>query len=246
MKKIENPKFIFRAVLMILAFFFFSSCKKENLEDDIKIEKGTLKDIDGNIYATVKIGNKWWMAENLKVKRFRNGNAIIKITDPVKWNIQQPAFCQYDNSDKAPGLLYNGYAITDTTNLAPEGWHIATDQDWKDLESYLGMNVSDIEKLNWRGSREGDMLKIQAPSDWIKYGDVWGNNKSGFSAISGGCILPNGKWSNPGLNSTGYWWTSTSNSQENLWFRHLDYKKSNIFRFYESKGYGMSVRCVRN
>lgn len=240
-------KIFFRHIFNLsFAFIILSSCKKEKEENLTAIETGFVIDIDGNKYATVKIGNKWWMAENLKVKKFRNGKSIQQIFDPSKWNVNQPAFCLFQNSDKASGLLYNGYTICDTSNLAPEGWHVATEQDWKDLEAQQGMPGTEIEKLNWRGSSEGDMLKVAAPFDWTRFGSVWGNNKSGFNALSGGCILSNGHWSNPGLNATGFWWSSTQTSEGKLWFRHLDYKKSGIFRFYESKNYGMSVRCVKD
>ncbi len=59
---------------------------------------GTVTDIDGNIYQTVKIGNQWWMAENLKVTHYRNGDAIPNVTDNTAWEgLTTGAYCNYNN-----------------------------------------------------------------------------------------------------------------------------------------------------
>jgi uncharacterized protein (TIGR02145 family) len=224
-----------------------SSCKEEEENKTKQLEYGTVNDFDENIYRTVKIGDNWWMAENLKVTKFRSGVSITQVPNANQWTTSQAAYCIYDNNTSAPGLLYNWPAANHPDGLAPEGWHIATEQDWKELELSLGLSSSETEKLNWRESGAiGDKLKVVAPTGWTIFGDVWGNNSSGFSALAGGCRLYNGTWANPGLSSCGYWWTSTEQSSEFAWFRSLDYKKSGIFRYYVQKSYGMSIRCVKD
>ena len=85
-----------------------------------------VKDIDGNSYKTVKIGEQIWMAENLKVTQYRNGDPIPNLTDENDWeNTEQGAYCNYDNNEdkvKTYGRLYNWYAVDDKRGLAPNGW----------------------------------------------------------------------------------------------------------------------------
>lgn len=40
---------------------------------------GTMTDIDGNVYKTFTYNGKTWMAENLKVTRYRNGDPIPNV-----------------------------------------------------------------------------------------------------------------------------------------------------------------------
>ena len=55
-------------------------------------------DIDGNVYKTIKNGNQWWMAENLKVTHYRNGDVIPHVTEDYEWfNLKTGAYCNYNN-----------------------------------------------------------------------------------------------------------------------------------------------------
>jgi hypothetical protein len=98
------------------------------------IEYGTLTDIDGNKYKTVKIGNQWWMAENLSVSHYRDGTSIPKVTEETQWaNLTTGAWCYYNNDSDLGiiyGKLYNWYAVNDSRGLAPAGWHIPSDAEW--------------------------------------------------------------------------------------------------------------------
>jgi uncharacterized protein (TIGR02145 family) len=231
---------------LLFGISFLYSC-----EDDIPVmpmlEKGTVTDVSGNVYKTIKIGEQWWMAENLKTVKYRNGNNIEQIVDAEDWLNGTAAYCQFENNQLAPGLLYNWAAVKSENGLAPDGWHVATEEDWENLERHLLMSESDINKLNWREEgKVGDKLKVVGPTSWSKFENVWGNNESGFEALSGGCRLNNGNWGNPGIGATGFWWSSTENDYNNAWMRQLDYKKSGVFRFYIQKNYGLSVRCVKD
>ncbi len=235
----------FRLVyILLLVLSVFSAC-----EDDPKsvvpvIERGVMSDIDGNEYQTVKIGDQWWMAENLKVTKFRNGNLIYEAATKEDWTNGFSAYCSFGGS--APGLLYNWSAVTDTAGLAPEGWRIPTDDDWKKLEKAVGMTSDQADKSGWRGSNESEKLKLETLEGWVFYENVWATNESGFSAEAGSCRLFDGQFGNPGLKYTGFWWTLSENSQDEAWFRHMDYKERGVFRYYILKKYGLSVRCVKN
>jgi uncharacterized protein (TIGR02145 family) len=192
------------------------------------------------------------MAENLRVTKYRNGNSLFTLqaseTDSAWGQKTKGYYCMfYNNSDNKTkyGLLYNWYAVNDTSRIAPAGWHVPSDAEWKELERYLGM--SDVDAVNWRGGHEGDKLKVQSPTDWTTYGNIWSTNESGFSALAGSCRLFNGTWGYPATGGTGFWWCSdvhTANNQP--WYRYLDYKKSGVFRYYGIKTYGMSIRCVKD
>lgn len=88
-------------------------------------QTGTMVDQDGNTYKTVKIGDQWWMAENLKVTHYRNGDPIPNVTSNSEWSeMSSGAYCVYDNEESNAdhyGYLYNWYTVNDSRNIAPEG-----------------------------------------------------------------------------------------------------------------------------
>ncbi|MGD1006866.1 MAG: fibrobacter succinogenes major paralogous domain-containing protein, partial [Ignavibacteriaceae bacterium] len=92
---------------------------------------------DQSSYKTVKIGEQTWMLGNLNVDHYRNGDAIPEVEDPAQWgNLKTGAWCYYRNdpgNDKKYGKLYNWYAVNDPRGLAPEGWHIPTQAEFKTL-----------------------------------------------------------------------------------------------------------------
>ena len=212
-------------------------------------ETGTVTDIDGNIYETVKIGDQWWMAENLKVTNYRNGEAIPNVTDNTEWsNLTTGAYCNYDNDEsnvETYGRLYNLYAVGDSRNIAPLGWHVPSDEDWKQLEMFLGMSQAEVDvEDDWRGTDEGGKMKEAGTTHW-RTPNTGATNESGFSALPGGRRTG---WSGGSFpdNYGAHFWSSTE-VYGNAWSRVLDYDNSQIFRsgmINTSKGTGLSVRCV--
>lgn len=222
----------------------FSGCKKDDLPVT-GIETGTMTDSEGHVYKTVKIGNKWWMAQNLAVTVYRNGARIKEAKSDIEWNDTSPAYCTYyNNTSTATGLLYNYAVINNENNIAPEGWHIPTDAEWKELEKAAGLSQTDADNTGWRG-KVADALKIKSPEGWTVVSDVWSTNASGFSADAGSCRLPEGTFGDPGLFATGFWWTSTTKGDK-PYYRYMDYKTSAVFRGTADKRYGFSIRCVKD
>lgn len=246
--RIKNSPFIALVFMVIIMVpLLFASCKEK--DPDPEPEYGTVTDIDGNVYKTVKIGEQWWMADNLKVKRFRDGRQIFEcnnIFDTINW-VNRASYSLYDYNTATEGFLYNWKAVSDYGMLAPAGWHVPTDEEWKELESYLGMDSQELNKVNWRGNEEGAKLKKEGSKYWVVTNHIWGNNESGFSAIGSGCRMFNHSWSEPyGLRFMGFWWSSSEHSDTTAWYRHLDHKTSEIFRYYGSVNYGFNVRCVKD
>jgi hypothetical protein len=110
----------------------------------------------GQIFKTVTIGNQVWMAENLNVSTFRNGDPIPEVKTDKEWERAgengKPAWCYYDN----------------------------------ELEIYLGMSQSDADGYELlRGTDEGGKLKETETTHW-KSPNTGATDESGFSALPGG------------------------------------------------------------
>lgn len=245
-----NYRFCF-CLLIAIGLIIISSCKDK--EEEIIITYGTLNDIDGNVYKTVTIGTQTWMAENLKVTHYDNGDAIPNITDNSSWTSQTiGAYCWYNNdiaNKNKYGSLYNYLAVEDPRKLCPAGWHVPTDAEWSTLTNYLGG-----EKL------AGTHMKNA--SGWSDNGN--GTNISGFSALPGGvrdCY--------PGYFDSadywGLWWSATKytinsspdqgncqgfsnidNTVTLAYVRIIGYVDGSVVRSGTFKNQGYSVRCVKD
>jgi len=105
-------------------------------------QTGTVTDYDGNVYKTVKIGNQWWMAENLRTTHYYDGTAIPQsiVTKTVSADDYKDYFL-YPNNDvnNVPtyGLLYS-WSVTTTKALLPDGWVLADTTAWAELAAYVG------------------------------------------------------------------------------------------------------------
>ncbi len=214
----------------------------------------TVSDIDGNIYHTVQIGTQTWMVENLKTTHYRTGEAI-GTTTPATLDISAESAPNYqwayngdENLAAKYGRLYTWYAAADSRNIAPTGWHVASDAEWTTLENYLAANG-----YNYDGTTSGNKIakSLAATTDWYSYtgtgtigNDLTKNNTSGFTALPGGIRYNYGSFYYIGYE--GLWWSSTEYGTTNAWGRYLGYDIYNLFRSYYTKSAGFSVRCVRD
>jgi len=196
----------------------------------------TVSDVDGNNYNTVQIGAQCWTQSNLKVSKYRNGDNIPTGLSNSAWeNTTAGAYAAYDNNPGNDGLygnLYNHYAVMNKKGLCPMGWHVPTDGEWTNLETFLG------------GS--GGALKSTAtqptPGGWNSP-NTGATNSSGFSAEPGGYRSYSGGFYFVGF--SGYWWSS-SLSGPNAWRRGLNYNHGIVNRNANDHLYGFSVRCLRD
>lgn len=192
-------------------------------------------DIDGNEYSTVKIGTQLWMASNLKTTKYRNGDPIVNMTDYTVWvTLTSGAYCDYDNltsNGNVYGHLYNWYAVNDSRNIAPVGWHIPSDAEWDVLVAYLGGS-----------SIAGGKMKETGTAHWWSP-NLGATNESGFTALPGGGSNTRG-WN---INVYGFWWSSTEYNSTQAWYRYLYKDDTNIVRAYNnSKTLGYSIRCIKD
>ena len=226
--------------------------KIEALEESDFLYNGFTDFRDGIHYKVVKIGNQIWMAENLKATKYQNGDEISNVTDDIPWNkLTTDAWCNYMN-DGAYGLrygkLYNWYAVSDVRHIAPEGWHVATDAEWTELENYLITNG-----YNYNGTTTGNNIakSLASTTDWSTYSitgaignDLTKNNSSGFNAFPGGNRISNGTFSY--VTSSSYWWSSTETKTGDALGRMLYGDGQSLNSGIFAKSYGFSVRCVKN
>jgi uncharacterized protein (TIGR02145 family) len=220
----------------------------------------TVSDVDGNVYPIVKIGEQWWMAENLKVTKYNNRDDILTGLDDTEWlGTVGGAYAIYphdgghseDNvegigSDEemlaAYGALYNWYAVSDSRGLCPVGWHVPSEEEWNDLGNYLGGEPVAGGKLKSTRTEPLPHPRWRAPNGGA-------TNESGFSGFPGGLRVSEGDFMSIG--SAGYWWSSTIKSDyidypgiEFALGRRMQYIDGNLDRTRNLKQVGYSVRCI--
>jgi uncharacterized protein (TIGR02145 family) len=199
-------------------------------------DQGPITDIDGNLYQTVTIGTQVWMAENLKVTHFRNGDAIPYVTDNTEWSgINIGAYCEYNNDVNnvaVYGHLYNWYSVTDSRKIAPVGWHVPTDAEWQTLIDYLGGDAVAGGKMKETGTTHWSSPNTDA------------TNESRFSGLPGGYRDGNGYYGVMGV--AAYFWSTTEDSGYFAWNRILSYSNSGASRDSNHERVGFSVRCVKD
>jgi uncharacterized protein (TIGR02145 family) len=216
----------------------------------------TISDYDGNNYNTVQIGNQCWMKENMKTTHFSDGTALVDGTSAgyISSDYTTKYWFVYDNNmtNKATyGLLYtwaaimNG-ALSSSSNpsgvqgICSTGWHVPSDNEWKQMEILLGMTQSEADGIGFRGTDQGSQLK--STSGWFSGGN--GTNTSGFTALPGGYRWYNGSFD--AVSIYGFWWTASASNAANAWYRLLDYNYTKVYRYDDIKSNGFSVRCVKD
>jgi len=200
------------------------------------VDDKTVTDIDGNIYKIVTIGDQVWMAENLKVIHYRNGDAIDCKVEVREWMISKTgAFCSYDNDEKYTptyGLLYNYPALVDDRGIAPSGWHLPTYTEWQTLFDYLGgISIA------------GGKLKDTSSVYW-SWPNSGATGESGFIALPGGYRNYDGKYNNIGTYSQ--FWSSTEDNSRQAWRISMNSSGPDGQNYNPYKQCGFSVRCIKD
>jgi uncharacterized protein (TIGR02145 family) len=198
---------------------------------------GSVIDIDSNIYATVIIGYREWMAQNLKVRHYNNGAPIPLVTSSSSWSASSSgARCWYNNDSAAYsgqyGAFYNFYAVVDNLNLCPKGWHVPTDQEWSSMALLLnGASVT------------GGDLKATGTSEW-QAPNTGAVNAVCYSALPAGLRDSTGSYGFFG--SGAKFWSSTPGNSYMGYYRNLSYDNANLTRDSIAKNSGLSVRCIKD
>ena len=210
----------------------------------IKELKDALNEFDFNkklniINLAIKADINNWATANLDVDHFRNGDIIPEAKSTEEWvkagSEGNPAWC-YPGNDPSNGIkygkLYNWYTVNDSRGLAPDGWHIPSQDEWSLLIQFLG-------------GHEKAGLKLKSATDWKDNKN--GTNESGFNGLPCG-----GRFGDGGIGSIGaqgYWWTCTVWDSDNAVHIAL-YSWGDAVSIgaltKDSKYAGYSVRCIKD
>lgn len=208
-------------ILFLSLILMANECQKEDPEEE---EILTISDIENNEYEIVEIGTQWWMAENLKVTKYRNGDPI-GTTVPADLDLSEvvyeggrPAYqWAYQGNEQFVsmyGRLYTWFAVTDPRGLCPAGWHVPSYDEWMVMQNYLIENG-----YNYDGSATGNKIAkaMGALVSWeasAVEGTV-GNadfpakrNASKFRGLAAGIRWTDGEFE--GMGESGGWFTSTN------------------------------------
>jgi uncharacterized protein (TIGR02145 family) len=228
-------------ILGIIVLAALSCCKKDEEPDT------TVTDIEGNVYNTVVIGEQTWMVENFKALKLNDGTPLATETDSAAWyNLKTAAYCWYNNdasyAETDRGALYNSYAAQ-SGNLCPTGWHVATDDDFVELEVFMGMDEATALLEGFNGTDEAKRLK--ATTGWP---DFPGTDEYGLKIVQAGARM-NLFEGYPDFQGSKFILTNIwSNSGVTLIVRQFDDGGNDRARF-ANAGWvrtGNSVRCVKD
>jgi uncharacterized protein (TIGR02145 family) len=203
---------------------------------------GQVKDIDGNVYNTVKIGTQTWMKENLRTTHFRDGSVIPEVSDNQTWvnnynnNSFTPAWC-YTNgdptTDAAYGKLYNCYAIMDARLICPTGWHVPSNNEWNVLVQFSGDSLVAARHLMATGS-------MWMPADTVA------DNSSGFTGLPAGIRYIDAYYYS--FNNICSFWSATPDGvggfayDYSLWNNRPDI----VVSCASNQGFAVSLRCIKD
>jgi uncharacterized protein (TIGR02145 family) len=253
-------KVFFETILLLLILVSLSRCEKNDPKpnENWVIGGKWIDTRDGHSYSTVPIGDQIWMAENMAYLPFVN-NVDDGSEDQGKDNDPFYYVNGYNGTDTSAAkrtASFNQYGVLYNYNAAvkacPDGWHLLTDEEWMDLELYLGMTSVEVTRQGSRGTDEGNRIKATWGWQFNTWKDEYGNgtNETGFTALPGGIRWVQ-NYDSPSefvvSSGFGYWWSATKTTDEQgAWSRGLMFSSDYILRYIEFVHSAMSVRCVKN
>ena len=249
--KMKNRIWICSLMILGITLMLSTGCRKDD-EEPNKLVYDTITDIEGNMYKTIVIGTQTWMAENLKTTKYGNGD-LIGTTTPATLDISSEATPKYqwasggyEEHVEIYGRLYSWYAVTDSRNVCPNGWHVPTDAEWTILTDYLTTNG-----YGYQGSGNDIGKCMAATSGWFldqTAGNIGNNqasnNSSGFTALPGGYRYFRGSYLYNVFR--GYWWSSTGYSTTNAFGRRMHFSYTSVFKDSSSMCEGLAIRCLKD
>jgi uncharacterized protein (TIGR02145 family) len=207
---------------------------------------GSMTDQCGNTYKTIVIGTQTWMAENLRTTKYRNLKAIPEVADDNIWSSSiSAAYCNYKNDTVYSPIyseLYNWYAVSNSNNIAPVGWHVPSDAEWQTLISYIDTTADFSSEWGVVSATVGGKLKEKGSSHWFAP-NLGSTNETGFTALPGGDRDAYSGFELAGKAST--WWTSSAGIYGGIYYE-LSTNNIVVYRGEYPFTSGYSVRLVKD
>lgn len=189
---------------------------------------------------TVQIGTQIWMAENLNVTKYRNGDVIPEVEDVDKFSsMTTGAWCYNIRDEKKTTKYYNWYAVVDPRGLAPEGWKIPTAAEWDVMINFLGGGIAACPKLKSDNNWADVSLQGEPAGN--------GNNSSGFNAKPTGVRSGQDAY----FKSVSAWWCSDLDNIKGYkpdarkYMKMTGNKVGGIGLDIDLKSCGFAVRCIK-
>ncbi len=244
MNKLITTIFMFTLAVCLVAQM--PRCSAQTPGDAFVCGRSIVSDVDGNIYNTVQIGSQCWMRENLRTTRYSDCTPVAGRYAPNDDEANVPAY----------GYLYNWAAVMNgapsssanpsgVQGVCPEGWHVPSDAEWTQLTNYVGSQS----RYLCGGSSSNIAKALASETGWSNSSTACevgnnpsGNNAAGFSALPAGYYI--GYYSSFG--DYALFWSSTEYDTGLAYYRGLYYDEAFVYRYFNYKDYGLSVRCLRN
>ena len=204
-------------------------------------------DIDGNVYDAVQIGSQVWMAQNLRTTHYADGTLISDVSGARLYT---------GNLPKAYGYLYNWTsvvrdesAVSDAglQGICPDGWHVPTQGEWKQLIDYVGSQ----EQYTCVGNPEAIAKALADTGGWqpcsAEFTPGWRpevNNATGFSALPAG-LYTEGSTAYRGQHTSAVFWTASKSESDKPYYYHISGDLASVGSGTMEKANGFSVRCIR-
>ena len=240
--------------------------------NQVKFTTQKVTDLDNNTYGVVIIGDQEWMADNLMVTQYRNGDSILSRLHSSEWReLNEGGLAVYPHEHldglsseeevmAAYGGLYNWHAVVDPRGLCPSGWRIPHKNELEQMIAYLKDEYELINRHQIDNPSEGvgNFLKscrqVDSPLGndcntnihprWESPEVNFGNNLSGFNALPAGrCDETGGYFS---VGKSFYGWSSTESSADKAWPNELSIHSAALNQWPSYKTSGFSVRCIRD
>lgn len=197
---------------------------------------------DGKSYKTVMVGDEIWLAENFAyIPYVINDTEDARKCSVYGIDIDKGATVEdlknAENYSKY-GVMYSWEMLPD---VVPSGWHVATDNDWMDIEEANGVDASLLGRT--RSYRGESAEKFKSTEGW----DPAGTDELGLN------ITPCGAWElgDKKLGERAYFWTASEKPglfgpSLSAWMRAFAFDRTGIYRNYSNKGQRYYIRLVKD
>ena len=236
---------IYHLILPGILVMLFSSCRKE--PGGPNISRTTVKDVNGNEYGVMTIGDQEWMTSNLHAANFNDGSPIQTwLYAGYEWASANAAFCTYhptyidglnteDEVRDIYGYLYNWMAVNDSRGLCPTGFRVPTEEDWDELVTFLG--GEDV-----AGGKLKSMRTAPNSHPYWETPNTGATDKYSFKALPTGFRSSTGQYD--GVCYYAEWWSSTAYNNDLIHTYSASYNDAGLYAGYGKKKAGYAVRCM--